>query len=68
MLGHVNEGSCTKTSLMYKACLSYIQLTAYIKLLIRNELIEYNDKKMLYTITNNGKNYLESLEKVFELE
>ena len=53
----VNKGS-TKTKIMYKAYLSYTQLTQYMSFLIENKLIECKPGSELYTLTKNGQRVL----------
>ena|SRR2546428_7119325 len=50
----VNQGA-TKTKIMYKAYLSYTQLTQYISFLFENKLIKCKPGSELYTLTEKGR-------------
>jgi len=54
ILETVKQGA-TKTKIMYKAYLSYSQLTQYMAFLIENKLIECKPGSDLYTLTERGK-------------
>ncbi len=43
LLDAANGGGATKTKLMYKAYLSFIQLKEYLTILVENALIEYEE-------------------------
>ena len=49
----------TKTSMMYKAFVSFDQLNEYISLLIEKDLIEYMEGTRLYRTTEKGISFLE---------
>ena len=49
----------TKTSMMYKAFVSFDQLNEYISLLIEKGLIEYMEGTRLYRTTEKGISFLE---------
>ena len=53
----VSQGA-TKTRIMYKAYLSYSQLTQYMSFLIENKLIERKLGLELYTLTGKGRRLL----------
>ena len=44
----------TKTKIMYKSYLSYSQAVSYIKYLLENELISYEEGKQVYRTTEKG--------------
>ena len=52
------NGGATKTKIMYKAFLSYVQLKEYLSVLIENNLIEYLDGTQTYKTTEKGLNYI----------
>lgn len=58
-----------KTSIMYKANLSFAQLNKYLKLLLDLELLEARNKKSrtIYKTTKKGLKYLKSHEEIREL-
>jgi len=58
-----------KTQIMYRANLSFTQLNDYIKLMLRNELLEkvvINDKEV-YKATEKGMNFLQRYREMTEL-
>jgi predicted transcriptional regulator len=59
----------TKTEIMYKAGLSFAQLTEYLSLLVKAELIESFkiNKKIVYQTTTKGHLYLQSYEEMKHL-
>ena len=57
LLDAANGGRATKTKLMYKAYLSFIQLREYLALLIENGLIEYEGDQT-YRTTEKGMRVL----------
>jgi predicted transcriptional regulator len=52
----------SKTEIMYKAGLSFVQLTEYLSLLVRLELVEALtiNGKLIYKTTAKGTRYLKS--------
>ena len=66
MLRSIKSGA-TKTHIMYKAYLSYVQLKEYLKLLQERELINYEEGSRLYTITEKGLRFMNAYDKISEL-
>jgi predicted transcriptional regulator len=54
-----DNGKATSTKIMYKAYLSYTQLKEYLDLLLRNDLIRYQESKRTFIITDKGMHLLE---------
>jgi predicted transcriptional regulator len=54
-----DNGKVTSTKIMYKAFLSYTQLREYLDLLLRNDLIRYQESKGTFIITDKGMHLLE---------
>jgi len=48
------NGGTTKTKIMYKAFLSYVQLREYLTVLVENGLVHYDNKTALYKTTDKG--------------
>ena len=48
----------TKSKIMYGSYLSYTQLTGYLSLLIKKELIEYQKSEQTFRTTAKGVHYL----------
>ena len=57
----------TKTKIMYKAFLSYVQLKEYLSVLIENALLEYLDGTHQFKTTGKGLNYLKMQNEMGEL-
>ena len=61
IVGNILEaanGRATKTKIMYKAFLSYVQLKEYLSVLTENNLLEYLDGTQTFKTTEKGLNYL----------
>jgi predicted transcriptional regulator len=58
-----------KTEIMYKAGLSFAQLTGYLSLLVGLELVEVGAKngRLIYKTTTKGMRYLKSYEEIRRL-
>ena len=54
MILEAANGGATKTKIMYKAFLSYVQLKEYLAVLEKNGLIEYEDGMRFYRTTEKG--------------
>jgi predicted transcriptional regulator len=52
------NGGCTKTKIMYKAYLSYMQLKEYLTTLTENGLIAYDSQQSEYRTTEKGVKFL----------
>jgi predicted transcriptional regulator len=61
------NGRATKTKIMYKAFLSYVQLKEYLSVLTENNLIEYLDGTQTFQTTEKGLNYLKMHNEIGEL-
>jgi predicted transcriptional regulator len=64
----IAKDGALKTQIMYKANLSFAQLTSYIKLLLETQLVEITpkDRKSIYRTTKKGVEYMESYKEVIE--
>ena len=70
IVGNILEaanGRATKTKIMYKAFLSYVQLKEYLTVLTGNNLIEYLDGTQTFKTTEKGLNYLKMHNEIGEL-
>ena len=70
IVGNILEaanGRATKTKIMYKAFLSYVQLKEYLTVLTENNLIEYLDGTQTFKTTEKGLNYLKMHNEIGEL-
>jgi predicted transcriptional regulator len=58
------NGGTTKTKIMYKAFLSYVQLIEYVPLLTENDLLQYNEKTHTFRLTARGQRFLKKYGKI----
>jgi predicted transcriptional regulator len=61
------EEGITKTQLMYKSFMSYIQLVEYLTVLRRSGLIEYNPSTSTYKTTMRGLRLLQVTKEINKL-
>ena len=61
------NGRATKTKIMYKAFLSYMQLKEYLSVLIENNLIEYIVGTRTFKTTEKGLFFLKMHNEMGEL-
>ena len=61
------NGGATKTKIMYKAYLSYLQLKEYLSVLIENNLLEYIDRTQTFKTTEKGLFFLKMHNAIEEL-
>ena len=61
------NGGTTKTKIMYKSYLSYVQLKEYLSVLIENDLIENPGGTQTYKTTEKGLNFLKMYNEIGEL-
>jgi predicted transcriptional regulator len=67
MILEAANGGATKTKIMYKAFLSYVQLKEYLSVLIENNLLEYLEGTHKFKTTEKGLNFLKMHNKIGEL-
>ena len=60
-------GGATKTKIMFKSFLSYVQLKEYLSVLMENNLLEYINGTRLYKTTEKGLNYLQKNNEIGDL-
>jgi predicted transcriptional regulator len=53
------NGGATKTKIMYKAFLSYAQLKEYLTVLLKNDVLEYEEWKQNFRTTEKGLRLLQ---------
>jgi predicted transcriptional regulator len=58
ILEAANGGGATKTTIMYKAVLSYEYMKEYLLSLVEDELVEYEQGRMTYRTTAKGMRLL----------
>jgi predicted transcriptional regulator len=67
ILEAANGGGVTKTTIMYKAMLSYEYMKDYLLSLVEDDLIEYEQGKMSYKTTPKGMHLLQLYNNVNEM-
>ena len=65
----ITKDSSLKTQIMYKANLSFSQLTEYLSLLIEMRLLEniVNEDKTIYRTTRKGVEYIKNYKQIRDL-
>jgi predicted transcriptional regulator len=67
MILEAANGGASDTKIMYKALLSFNQLKEYLKLLMENDLLEYEIGKQSYRTTKKGIRLLRIYHQIDEL-
>jgi predicted transcriptional regulator len=67
ILEAANGGGATKTTIMYKAVLSYEYMKEYLLSLVEDDLIEYEQGMMTYRTTAKGMRLLQLYNNVNEM-
>jgi predicted transcriptional regulator len=67
ILEAANGGGATKTTIMYKAVLSYDLMKQHLIFLAENDLIEYEQGMMTYRTTEKGMRLLQLYNNVNEM-
>ena len=65
----LSKGGVVKTQIMYRANLSFTQLTGYLNFMLKNELLEkspFNNKE-IYKATDRGLKFLQSYHEAVQL-
>ncbi|MEW6604461.1 MAG: winged helix-turn-helix domain-containing protein [Thermoproteota archaeon] len=52
------HGGATKTRIMYKAFLTFVQLKEYKSVLVENGLLDFDENTQLYKTTEKGLQFL----------
>jgi predicted transcriptional regulator len=67
ILGVVVNGGAKKTRIMYDSYLSYRHVEAYLDLLSRRNLIQFDQSTRLYTLTDKGMEFLRASSEIQQL-
>jgi predicted transcriptional regulator len=67
MILESSRAGATKTRIMYKAYLSYGQMTEYLRFLQESELLRFEEEKQLYRVTEKGLRFLNASYEINEL-
>lgn len=62
--GGSGSDGVTKTEIMYKAFLSYVQLKEYLVVLIESDLLHYVGETHTFKITENSLRFLEAYNQI----
>jgi predicted transcriptional regulator len=60
----VADMGASKTKIMYGAYLSFAQLKEYLKMLVDNGMLVFDEKTTLYWTTDVGRNFIRTYERV----
>jgi predicted transcriptional regulator len=63
----IADKSVSKTRIMYGAYLSFVQLKEYLKMLVDNGMLSFDEKSMLYRTTDVGRTFIRTYERVGQL-
>ena len=61
------NGGTSKTKIMYGAYLSSAQLKEYLKLLVDNGMLSFDEKTTEYKTTDVGRNFIKTYERVGQM-
>lgn len=61
--GGNTDGGATKTKIMYKSFLNYIELKEYLSLLVEGDFVQYHKASATFTITEKGRRFLNIFER-----
>jgi predicted transcriptional regulator len=67
ILDSMSSGHATKTKIMYKAYLSYMQLKEYLSFLEETKLIQYDSETGGYGLTDKGRKLMRLYEKIGDM-
>jgi predicted transcriptional regulator len=63
----IADKGVSKTRIMYGAYLSFVQLKEYLKMLVDNGMLSFDEKRMLYRTTDVGRTFIRTYERVGQL-
>lgn len=61
------NGGASKTRLMYKAFLSYLQTISYVNDLLDSGMLEYDSSQEIYRTSSRGTDFLEAYRQLDQL-
>ncbi len=64
ILDAARDSASSRTKIMYKAFLSYVQAKEYSDMLVKRDLLKYDKQNQLYKTTEKGNKFLEGYEKI----
>ena len=60
----IADKGVSKTKIMYGAYLSFAQLKEYLKMLVDNGMLSFDEKSTKYRTTEVGRNFIKTYERV----
>jgi predicted transcriptional regulator len=63
----IADKGVSKTKIMYGAYLSFTQLKEYLKLLVDNGMLSFDEKTTQYRTTDVGRNFIKTYERVGQM-
>lgn len=63
----IADKGVSKTRIMYGAYLSFAQLKEYLKMLVDNGMLSFDEKTTTYRTTDVGRNFIKTYERVGQL-
>ncbi|AFU59319.1 hypothetical protein Ngar_c23940 [Candidatus Nitrososphaera gargensis Ga9.2] len=63
----IADRGTSKTKIMYGAYLSFTQLREYLKLLLDNGMLSFDEKTMQYRTTETGHNFIKMYERIDQM-
>jgi predicted transcriptional regulator len=63
----ITDGGASKTKIMYGAYLSFTQLKEYLKMLVDNGMLSFDEKTMQYRTTETGHNFVKMYERIDQM-
>jgi predicted transcriptional regulator len=67
ILDAANGNNASKTKLMYKAFLSFVQMKEYLTILTESDLLRYNSNAHTFKTTEKGLKFLEAYNQLDEM-
>ena len=61
------NGGTTKTKIMYHAFLSYAQMKEYLRVLIENNLLNYDADTRQFKTTEKGQRFLDTFNQISDV-
>ncbi|MGI0025238.1 MAG: winged helix-turn-helix domain-containing protein [Nitrososphaera sp.] len=61
------NGGATISKIMFRAYASYLQAKGYLRILIENELVEFDSLERKYRTTPKGMDYLSTIQGMSEM-
>lgn len=63
----IADRGVAKTKIMYGAYLSFAQLREYLKMLVDNGMLSFDEKTTHYRTTDAGRNFIKTYERVGQM-